>query len=261
MVRFPEPVRRGRLLARRQRFLADVALADGTRLTVHCANPGSMLGVSTPGSTVVVSRSPNPARKLPWSLEAIRVGPVWVGVHPVRANRVVAEALAAGRIPCLRRYSRIRAEAAWGARSRADFLLEAEGLPPAWVEVKNVTLARGRLALFPDAVTERGRRHLEELARRARAGEAAVLLLVASRPDVTRVGPADGIDPAFGHAFREARRAGVRVLGYGMRVTPRGLVLGQRLRIAPGPHAVTRKAWIEDAPRAQPGLPRSRPTP
>lgn len=260
-MRFPRPVRHGRLLARRKRFLADVALSGGETVTAHCANPGSMLGVSTPGSRVVVSRSANPARKLPWSLEAIRVGPVWVGVHPLRANRVVAEALEGGRIPALRRYTSIRPEADWGGRSRADFRLDAEGLPPAWVEVKNVTLARGRLALFPDAVTERGRRHLAELSRRAQAGETAVLLLVASRPDVTRVGPADGIDPAFGRAFRDARAAGVRVLGYAMEVDPRGLVLGHRLRIAPGPNPGSRESLSGRAPEVRAGLPRTRSTP
>jgi len=260
-VRFPEPVLRGRLLTRRKRFLADVLLEDGTQVTAHCANPGAMLGVSTPGSTVILSRGRNPARKLPWSLEAIRVGGVWVGVYPARANQVVAEALEAGRITALRRYSRIRREAAWGPGSRVDFLLESNDRPPAWVEVKNVTLARGRLALFPDAVTARGVRHLEELARRALAGETAVLLLAASRPDVTRVGPADGIDPGFGDAFRKAIRTGVRVLGYGMQVTPRGLRLGQRLRIAPGPHRVLGGDRTRGREDASAGLPPDGPTP
>ncbi len=242
-MRFPGSLHRGRLVRRYRRFLADVDLAEGGRVTAHCANPGSMLGVSRPGSAVYLTRHDDPKRKLAWSLEAIRVGRIWVGIHTLRTNRVVEEALLRRRVAPLRAYGAIRREPRWTPRSRADFLLEAEGLPPCWVEVKNVTLAHGALALFPDSVTERGRRHLARLTERAAAGDRAVLLLAAARSDVRRVGPADGIDPAYGAALRDAAARGVEILGYGMRVGRRGLVLGDRLAVDPGPHRFTRDHW------------------
>ena len=243
-MRFPGPVLAARFLRRYQRFFAEVSLADGTVLTAHCANPGSMLGVIPAGAPAYVSEAAG-ERKLRWSLEAVRVGRTWVGVHPVRANRVVEEGLETGAIRPLRGYPRRVREPVIGPGTRADFLLEDDDRPPCWVEVKNVTLAHGRLALFPDSVTERGRRHLQALAGRVRAGERGVLLLVASRGDVTRVGPADGIDPAYGRALRDALRAGVEVFGYRMRVSRRGLVLDRRIPVDPGPHPVDRSAWTD----------------
>jgi sugar fermentation stimulation protein A len=243
-MRFPDPVLAARFVRRYQRFFADVALPDGTVLTAHCANPGSMLGVMPAGAPAYISGATGDG-KLRWSLEAVRVGPTWVGVHPVRANRVVEEGLEMGVIRPLQGYARHVREAGIGPGSRADFLLLDDRRPPCWVEVKNVTLAQGRLALFPDSVTERGRRHLQALTARVRAGERGVLLLVASRGDVTRVGPADGIDPAYGRALRDAIQAGVEVFGYRMRVSRRGLVLDRRILLDPGPHSVDRSAWSE----------------
>ncbi len=244
-MRFPGRLHRGRLVRRYKRFLADVDLDDGGRVTAHCANPGSMLGVSRPGSRVYLTRVDDPRRKLAWSLEAIRVGRIWVGIHTLRTNRVVEEALAGGGIEPLRAYRRFRAEAHWTPDSRADFLLEGDGLPPCWLEVKNVTMARGDLALFPDAVTERGRRHLDRLVERAEAGERAVLLFAAARSDVRAVGPADGIDPAYGKALRAAAGKGVEILGYGMRVGVGGLRLDAPLRVDPGPHPYSRDDWAD----------------
>lgn len=243
---FPGPVRTARFLRRYQRFIALVRLPDGTVVTAHCANPGSMLGVAPAGALSLITPA-DPPRKLAWSLEAIRVGGTWVGVHPVRANRVVEEALEAGRVTPLAAYARRRREVRLDSASRIDFRLEDDRRPPCWVEVKNVTLAHGRLALFPDSVTERGRRHLDALAARVAGGERGVLLLVASRQDVTRVGPADGIDPEYGAAFRRAQRAGVEVFGYRMRVGPRGLALDRRIPVSPGPHPVDRSAWAAAA--------------
>jgi sugar fermentation stimulation protein A len=242
-MRYPGDLHRGRLVRRYKRFLADVELENGDCVTAHCANPGSMLGVSRPGSAVYLTRHHDPKRKLPWSLEAIRVGRIWVGIHTLRTNRVVAEALERGRVAPLAAYSKMRPEAAWTPHSRADFLLEGDGLPPCWVEVKNVTLARGALALFPDAVTDRGRRHLDRLRERAAAGDRAVLLFAAARSDVRAVGPADGIDPAYGEALRTAAAQGVEVLGYRMRVGRRGLTLDEPVAVDLGPHRFPREAW------------------
>ncbi len=241
-MRFPGTVHQGRLLRRYKRFLADVALPDGRTVVAHCANPGSMLGVSRPGSAVYLTHDPKPSRKLEWSLEAIRVGRIWVGIHPVRANPVVAEALTRGLVPALAGFTGLRREARWDDGGRADFRLETPGRPSTWVEVKNVTLALSGLALFPDAPTERGRKHLRVLAARARAGERAVLLFAVSRPDVTAAGPADGIDPEYGRLLREVLDAGVEVIAHRMRVGRAGLVLGDRIRVEPGPHPITAEA-------------------
>jgi sugar fermentation stimulation protein A len=236
MVPFTAPLREGRLVRRYKRFFADVLLDGIGEVTAHCANPGSMLGVFAPGRRALVAHVAAPGRRLDWSLELIRVRRAWVGANPARANRVVADALERRRIPELAGYPGRRGEPAWPEGGRADFLLEAPDRPRCWVEVKNVTLARDRLALFPDSVTERGRRHMDALRARARSGDRAVLLLVAARADVDAVGPADDIDPRYGEALRQAAGSGVEVLGYRMRITRGGLALSRAIPLDPGPH-------------------------
>ena len=227
-MRFDSPLTEAVLVRRYKRFLADVVLEDGGEVTAHCANPGSMMGVCEPGSRVYVSRSDNPARKLQYTLEAIRVNRRWVGVHPARANAVVEEALRRGRIPELAGYRSLRREPRYrGEKGRCDFLLEGD--PPTWVEVKYVTLAREERALFPDSVSVRATRHVETLSALHRAGERAVVLFVSPRSDVDTVAPADDIDPEFGRALRRAARGGVRVLAYRMAVSRRHLTLRERL--------------------------------
>jgi sugar fermentation stimulation protein A len=215
---------RGRLLRRYKRFFADVETDDGRTLTVHCPNPGSMLGCDTPGAAVRCSQSDAPHRKLRHTLEMVRSGRVWVGLHTGRANPLAARALAAGLPRELAGYREVRREVAVAGGSRLDFRLD--GRPrdrrPAFLEVKSVTLAGGGgLALFPDSVTERGRRHLETLARLRRQGARAALLFLVQRGDCDRVAPADAIDPAYGEALRRAARAGVELFALGARVTAR----------------------------------------
>ena len=224
---------RGRLVRRYKRFLADVETPDGRRLTVHCPNPGSMLGCATPGAAVRCSTSDDPRRRLAHTLEMIRVGRAWVGLHTVRANAVVARALELGAIPELGGYAELRREVAVGRRTRLDFRLDAHPRDgrPCWLEVKSVTLAQGRVAMFPDSVTERGQRHAETLARLRRRGARAVLLFVVQRADCDRVRPADEIDPAYGRALRRAVRAGVEVLAVGARVTPRRIEIERPLPV------------------------------
>ncbi len=241
-VRFPHPPRRGRLLRRYQRFLAEVRLDSGETVLAHCANPGSMLGVSRPGSAVLVTPAPGGGRKLAWTLETIRVGRRWVGIHPVRSNRVVEEALRRGRVPALAGWADLRREAAFPEGGRADFLLTDPRRGRLWLEVKHVTLAHRDLALFPDAVTERGRRHLERLSARTAAGDRAVLLFTVARGEAGRVGPADGIDPAYGEALRLARARGVELLAHRLRASARGLLLGEPVPVDPGPHRLGRAA-------------------
>ena len=226
----------GRLLRRYKRFLADVETEEGRVLTVHCPNPGSMLGLQTPGSAVRCTTSEDPKRKLRHTLEMIRVGRVWVGLHTGRANQLAARALARGAVSGLEGYGEVRPEVAAGEGSRLDFRLSGhpEDPRPAWVEVKSVTLRApdgGPRALFPDAVTTRGKRHMETLARLHREGARAVVLFVVQRADCDVVAPADDIDPDYGRALREAARAGVEVLAVGARVTARRIGVERMLPV------------------------------
>jgi len=232
---------RGRLVRRYKRFLADVETPDGRLLTVHCPNPGAMTGCDAPGAAVRCSTSDSPKRRLRHTLEMIRVGRAWVGLHTARANALAARALEAGALPALCGYPRIDREVAPDAgagssgpapATRLDFRLSGGRRRPAWVEVKSVTLAAGRVARFPDAVTLRGRRHMEELARLRRSGDRAVVLFVVQRADCHRVEPAADIDPEYARALRDAARGGVEVLAVRARVTPRALVLDARLPVS-----------------------------
>ena len=223
---------RGRLVRRYKRFFADVRTDDGRTLTVHCPNPGSMLGLSTPGAAVRCSTSDNPKRRLRHTLEMIRIGRAWVGLHTLRANAVAARALEAGIVRELAAYREIRREVRVGD-SRLDFALARRpgDRRLAYVEVKSVTLADGRLALFPDSVTVRGRRHLEALTRLRRGGSRAVLLFVVQRADCDCVAPAEAIDPGYARALRAAARAGVEILAIGARVTARAITVERRLPV------------------------------
>lgn len=219
----------GVLLQRYKRFFADIETDSGEKLTVHCPNPGSMRGLLAPGAAVRCSTSDNPKRKLAHTLEMIRVGRSWVGLHTGRANAIAAAALAAGIPQELAGYGRARPEVKveHGADvSRLDFhLSEHPERPDAWVEVKSVTLAESARGRFPDSVTERGRKHAQLLGELAERGERAVLLFVAQRGDVRSVEPADDIDPAYGEALRGAVARGAEVLAIGTRVAKDALVV------------------------------------
>ncbi len=226
-MQFDPPLIPATLLRRYNRFLADVTLADGTPLTVHCANPGTMLSVSTPGARVWLQDSCNPRRKLrfSWKLIALEDGHL-AGIDTGVPNRIVGDALAARAIPSLQDYATVRAEVRYGEKSRVDFLLEG-GAAPIYVEVKNVHLRRrDALAEFPDCVTARGARHLEELAAMVRAGHRAVLLYVIQRTDCTSMRLAADLDPAYAVAARQARDAGVEMLAHRAEISTQSVVLG-----------------------------------
>ena len=236
---FDPPLLPGRLVRRYKRFLADVEL-DGRVETVHCANPGSMMGLAElSGSPVWLSRSPNPARKLPltWELVATAGGGL-VGVNTGYANRLAEEALGRGLIPALAGYPAWRREVAYGAGSRIDFLLTAPDRPPCYVEVKSVTLARGEAAEFPDSVTARGTRHLKELVEMRRQGARSVMLFLAQRGDCRSFAVAGDIDPACScpRPWQAARGAArVEILAFGCRGPgPQGIELAGPLPLAPG---------------------------
>lgn len=216
-MRFESPLVAAVLVRRYKRFLADVVMADGTQITVHVANPGAMTGLAAAGTRVLLSRSANAKRKLPWSWELAEVdlghGLELVGVNTAHPNRLVGAAIAAGAITELAGYASLRREVRYGRNSRVDFLLEDPGRPPCYVEVKNVHLMRTPgVAEFPDSVTARGARHLDELAAVAAQGGRAVMLFVVQIGSAQRVGLARDVDPGYGVAFDRARAAGVEAI-------------------------------------------------
>jgi sugar fermentation stimulation protein A len=218
---FSPSLTEARLVQRYKRFFAAIRLADGTLATAHCANPGAMLGLTTPDARVLVTKVESKTRTLPWSLEAVEQNGAWVGVNASRPNTLVAEALAAGRIAELGGYETVRREVRYGTASRVDFLLAAADRPDAYVEVKNVHFLRreGR-AEFPDSVTDRGAKHLRELAGMRTAGHRTAMLYVVQRSDTTALSISRDIDPAYGEAFDQARAAGVEMLAYQCTVGP-----------------------------------------
>ena len=226
------------LLRRYKRFLADVELADGSMITAHVANPGAMLGLQAPGARVWLSKSPSKTRKLPFSWELIEAdfgnGPELVGVNTMHPNAIVAEALAANAIPELAGYDTIRREVKYGAASRVDFLLEHPSRSPCYVEVKNVHMMRQPgLAEFPDSVTARGARHLDELAAMVATGARAVMLFVVQIGSSTAFALARDIDPAYGSAFDKACNAGVEAVAYTCRIDHGSIVLAGQVPIQP----------------------------
>jgi len=218
---FPQPLKRGQLVQRYKRFLADIALEDGTEITAHCPNPGAMLGLNMPGLPVWVSRSPDPKRKLAHTLELVEVDGGLVGINTMHPNRLVAEALAADAIPELTGYAVHRREVKYGQASRVDFLLEAPDRPRCWLEIKNCHLRRsGSLAEFPDCVAARSTKHLRELEAMVAEGDRAVALFVVQRTDCDAFSACHDLDPAFARGLEAAADAGVEVLVYGCDISP-----------------------------------------
>src|SRR5580700_5472495 len=218
----------GTLARRYKRFLADVVLESGEMTTVHVANPGAMTGLDRPFSRVWLSGSDNPLRKLPLTWELVETdlgsGIEFVGVNTQQPNTLVAEALKEGLIPELRHYTSVRPEVKYGARSRVDFLLESQSRRPCCLEVKNVHLMRKpRVAEFPDCVTDRGAKHMEELAAATGSGARAVVLFVIQIASADRFAVARDIDPAFAAAFHVARGQGVQMLAWRCNVNLNGI--------------------------------------
>lgn len=251
LVPFTAPVVTGTLERRYKRFFVDVRLDAGGRgprrgggvVTAHTPNTGAMTGLLERGSKVLLTYDASPTRKLAYTLQAIEAPcddgtRTWVGTNTLLPNRLVKAAIAAGMVRELVGYRAIRGEVKYGSdgRSRVDLLLEEHrrGRPPCFVEVKSVTLREGRMALFPDAVSERGQKHLHELAARARAGDRAAMVYVAQRTDCAAFGPAEAVDPAYAHALREAKRAGMLVVCLVASVDERGVRVVGRLPVRLG---------------------------
>ncbi len=231
-MKFARALVEGRLIRRYKRFLADIQLADRV-VTAACPNTGSMLGCCEAGNRVWLSESDSLTRKYRHTWELVEVGRVLVGINTGLPNALVHEAIAGGAIPELGGYANVRREVAFGEeRSRIDLVLEHPGKAACYVEVKNVTAAAARgVALFPDAVSARGAKHLRELMRLKAAGLRPVQLYCVQRGDVNEVRPADGIDPEYGRTLREALAAGVEVMAYRAKITAREITLEKRIPV------------------------------
>lgn len=235
-MKFSSPLIPARLIKRYKRFLADAELLagpdKGQTLTVHCPNPGAMLGLADPNSRIWLTRSNNPARKLAYGWELIDVDGGLVGINTVLPNTLAEEALRSGLIPELGGYANLRREVAYGKNSRIDFLLETPGQPPCYVEIKNVHLKRkSKLAEFPDSVTARGAKHLSELASIKQSGARAVMLYIVQRSDCQSFGLASDIDKAYASAFASAMACGVEAFCYACNITIDGIELANPLPI------------------------------
>mgnify|MGYP002630912391 CR=1 FL=1 len=222
-----------KLLRRYKRFLADVELASGEELTVHCANPGRLLSVFEEGQPALIRDSENPERKLRWTLEALKVHGTWVHVDTTASNGAVEAAILAGEIPELSGYATLKREVPYGENSRIDLLLEDPEKGACYVEVKTTTYLDDTVARFPDAVTARGLKHLKELQKLAETGTRAVCFFLIARDDVQSFGPASEIDPAWAAAYEESRAAGVEILAYDSRVNGGEIDIGVSLAVQP----------------------------
>lgn len=224
LLHFSPRLTHGQLLRRYKRFLADVQLDDKSEVTAHCPDPGSMKTIALPGRPVALSRCDKPTRKLPYTWEMIEIDGTWVGIHTNRTNDLIDTALQLGALPELANYASIQREISIGA-SRIDFLLTNAAGDSCYVEVKTVTLRDGSAAKFPDSVTSRGHKHLQELMSLKAAGHRAVALFCVNRADCEHFSPADDIDPKYGMLLRQAQEAGVEVLAYRTHWSPQQVSL------------------------------------
>ncbi len=245
IVPFSGPLLRGAFERRYKRFFVDVTLDGGKArsVTAHTPNTGAMTGLLERGARVLLTHDASPKRKLAYTLQAIHVvsadgSASWVGTNTLLPNRLVEAAITSGYVRELRGYQSVRREVKYGhdGRSRVDLLLDEHkrGKPRCYVEVKSVTLREGRMALFPDAVSERGQKHLHELAARARAGDRAAMVYVAQRTDCEQFAPAEAVDPRYAEALRAAKADGVEVVCLAASVEPAGIRVIGRLPVKLG---------------------------
>ena len=234
-MRFQTPLVPGTLIRRYKRFLADVTLSDGQEVTVHCANPGSMMGLAEPGMRVWLEPNDDPKKKLKFGWRLVEHGNGhFTGVDTAVPNRMLRSALEARQVPGLADFDTLRAEVPYGEKSRIDFLLSRTGDPDTYVEVKSVTLSRQQgLAEFPDSVTARGTKHLHELSHMVSQGHRAVMLYLVQRTDCDRMTLAQDIDPAYAQAWRTATAAGIETIVLDCHITPEVVQLGKPVRLVP----------------------------
>ncbi|WP_299771120.1 DNA/RNA nuclease SfsA [uncultured Tateyamaria sp.] len=221
------------LIRRYKRFLADCRLEDGREIVAHCANPGSMMGLADPGMRIWLEPNDDPKKKLKFGWRLVEHdGGHFTGVDTSVPNKALRAAFEAREVPGFDVYTTVRPEQKYGEGSRIDFLLQGDEVPDAYVEVKSVTLSRQNgLAEFPDSVTARGAKHLQELSRMVGAGHRAVMLYLVQRTDCDRFTLASDIDPGYAAAYAAASGAGVETLCLGSHITPAGVQLGGPLAV------------------------------
>jgi sugar fermentation stimulation protein A len=222
----------GTLIKRYKRFLADIKLDSGEIVTAHCANSGSMLGLKDEGNEVWLSPAKKPKAKLDYKWEIVNVGNTMVGINTSLPNELAEEAIIDGTISELSGYEKLRREMKYGQNSRIDIFLSGHinGKPDCYVEVKSVTLSReNELGEFPDSVTSRGTKHLNELTNMVSEGHRSVMLYLAQRNDVTSFKVASDIDPTYADALRIAKENGVEAYCYICDVTPKGIKVDKKI--------------------------------
>ena len=224
-MKFHSPLIKGKLIKRYKRFMADIELYNGDVVTAHCANSGSMLSINEPGAEVWVSPANNPDRKLKYTWEMIRINQALVGINTQHPNALVAEAIVGGKISALSGFDKLQREIKYGTNSRIDILLTMLDGRKCYVEVKNVTMRRdlteGAPAEFPDGITARGTKHLGELSNMVLQGNRAVMFYLVQRYDACTMTIARDIDATYGESLDTARGAGVEVLAYNCKVSPK----------------------------------------
>jgi len=226
-MKFRNKLIHGKLIKRYKRFLADVELDDGTIVVAHCTNSGSMKSCLEEGAEVYLSPADDPKRKTRFTWEMIRINKGWVGINTANPNLLAFEAILNGEIPELSGYTRVQREVKFGD-SRFDVYAEKEN-EKCFVEVKNVSMKEGQFALFPDAVTTRGQKHLKTLMEVKASGMRAVMLYIIQRSDVDLFAPAQEIDPDYTKALHNAMKAGVEVIPIQALVTPDEIRLVKKL--------------------------------
>lgn len=234
-MKFETPLIPGKLIKRYKRFLTDVELENGDIVVAHCANSGSMLSVNDPGAPVWLSPANDPKRKLKFTWELVQIGDAMVGINTQHPNRIVADAIEVGQVPELVGYDSLRREVKYGKNSRIDILLESEDKPMCYVEVKNTTMRRdltpGAPAEFPDSVTARGAKHLDELSDMVREGHRAVMFYLVQRDDADAFTIAADIDPTYAERLDAAMKAGVEVVAYTCSVSPQEIIVTKPVEV------------------------------
>ena len=232
-MQFEKPLMPAKLIKRYKRFLADIRFEDTPKdaepITIHCPNPGAMLGLAEPGMRIWLRHAKNPKAKLPYAWELTELDNCLVGIDTGRPNPIAEAAIQESRIPELAGYENIRREVKYGENSRIDLLLTDSGKPDCYVEIKNVHLERDGRAEFPDSKTARGTKHLVELSNVVKAGHRAVMLYIVQRGDCSTFRLAEDIDPVYAATYRAARTAGVETLCYQCAITMNGITLDRAL--------------------------------
>lgn len=230
LIMFPDGCIKGKFVKRIKRFTVEVE-CDGEIVSAHSNNTGSMMGLTNIGSSVLLSRAQNPKRKLAYTLELCSQCNTWVGVNTLSPNRLVRAAFSKGLLHWAQGYTKFTSEAPYGD-SRFDALIEESGKPRLWVECKNVTLVEdGSVAYFPDAVSDRAKKHLQHMIGLCEKGERAAFFYCIQREDAECFAPADFVDMSYSKLFYEAIEKGVEVYPYKISVDERGLGLGKLLPI------------------------------